>query len=81
MSAAPVGFIGFHILGLLAFLLFWGGLIVLVVWAIRSFVARPGPPLEPPGPPPTPLEILQRRLATGEITPEEYKKVRAALEA
>lgn len=77
--------IGFHIFGMLAFLLFWGGVIVLAIWAIRSFAMRPPYPPQPmgppPGPPPTPLEILQRRLAAGEITPEEYKKIRSALEA
>lgn len=74
----PAGFLGFHILGLLAFLLFWGGLIVLAVWAIRSFAMRP-PAITGP-PPSTPLEILQRRLAAGEITPDEYQKIRTALE-
>ena len=63
---------------LLAMLLFWAGVVVLVIWAVRSFTSRPlGPP---PPPPPTPRQILDERLARGETTVSDYEKARAALE-
>lgn len=55
-------------------LFFWGGLIVLAVWAFRSFA----------GPRPTSdaaIEVLRRRLAAGEITTEEFEKTKKALGA
>ena len=50
--------------------IFWGGLIALVVWAVRA--SRGGPE--------APAEILRRRLARGEITPEEYETARRILQ-
>lgn len=53
--------------------LFWGGLIALLVWAVRSVsVRRPNPN--------TALQTLKRRLAGGEITEEEYERIRQLLE-
>ena len=54
-------------------LLFWGGLIALAVWAIRSFAVNRN--IDPA------LEVLRRRLAAGEITQDEYEKTKRALEA
>lgn len=53
-------------------LLFWGGLIAAVVWGIRQFTrhGRPG----------RPLDIARERLARGEITKEEFDRIRADLE-
>ena len=62
----------------LAMLLFWVGVVVLVIWAVRSFTSRPAGP--PPLPPPTPRQILDERLARGETTVSDYEKARAALE-
>jgi putative membrane protein len=67
-----------HAFGLLAglgMLVFWAGIVVLVVWAVRSFASRPV------AAPPTPLEILNARLARGEISVEEYEKVKQTLGA
>lgn len=50
----------------------WGGLVALVVTAIRTYSGR-RPTLDQP------LEILRRRLAAGEITPEEYETTRKML--
>lgn len=45
--------------------------IALVVWLVRT--TRTPPPA--PGPSAqTPMEILDRRLASGEITPEDYRQ-------
>lgn len=54
--------------------IFWLVLIVVVVWVVGS-AWRPGSRARE-----TPLEVLQRRLATGEITPEAYEKAKALLE-
>jgi uncharacterized membrane protein len=82
------GFVGFHMLWVLPlFLLVVAGVAVLAIWAIRES-ARP----HPVGPPrmlvdqmatltsrETPLEILARRFASGEITAEEYERARDLL--
>ena len=73
---------GLWLMGLLGPLLFVG-LIVLVVWAATR--PRPLPPQAygpPPGPaqgPESPMDILQRRFASGEISAEEYQKARDLL--
>jgi putative membrane protein len=55
-------------------ILFWGGLIALVVFAVRA-LARPG------SGPDSALETLRRRLAAGEISQDEYEKTKRALQA
>jgi putative membrane protein len=69
-----------HLIGFLGLLVFWGGVIVLIIWAVRYFASRPT--VLPPAPPapPTPRQILDERLARGETTVEEYEKARAALD-
>jgi putative membrane protein len=65
------------------------GLVLLIVWVVRASErhAYPvGPPSAqmsgaPPAPPrETPLEILARRFASGEITADEYKQARDLLQ-
>lgn len=51
---------------------FWGGIIVLAVFAIRAFN---GPKSNDPA-----MDVLRRRLAGGEITQEEFEKTRKALQ-
>jgi uncharacterized membrane protein len=82
------GFIGFHFLWVLPmFLLLVAGVTVLAIWAIRES-ARPhpvGPPRMPMDQMPTqpgretPLDILARRFASGEIKAEEYERARDLL--
>lgn len=67
---------GIAILGILGTLLFWGGALLLLVWAVRSFNNRP---LPQPVARPTPRDILDERLARGETTVADYEKARAAL--
>jgi putative membrane protein len=62
------------ILGSLMMIIFMGGLIILVVWAVRTMS---GPR---PGGSDTALEVLRRRLAAGEITQDEYEKTRRVLQ-
>jgi putative membrane protein len=55
-------------------LLFWGGIVALAIWAIRS--AGTGRQAGDAA-----LDLLRRRLAAGEISPEEYEKTKKALGA
>ena len=54
--------------------LFWGGVIVLGVWLIRSLTGprQTGDPA---------VDVLRKRLAAGEITAEEFEKTKKALGA
>jgi putative membrane protein len=55
---------------------FWG----LVIWAIVALVrGGTSAPQRPKTDTDRPLDILQRRLARGEISPEEYEELRDAL--
>lgn len=62
--------------GWLLMLLFWGGVIALVVWAVRRFTAERGPIN---GAPATPLEVARMRYARGEITKEQFQQLRQDL--
>ena len=81
--------IGFHLVGILTlFVLVAGaGVAALIVWAVRTS-SRPAYPVAAPfaqtgAPLPavreTPLEILARRFASGEIKAEEYERARDLL--
>ena len=63
------------LVGGLMTLAFWGGLIVLIVWAVRQFT--PGQRSSPEDP----QAILRRRLAAGEITREQFEQARRALQS
>lgn len=56
----------------LVMVLVWGGVISLVVWAVRALAS---PQHAGDGA----LDVLRRRLASGEITVEEYEKTRKVL--
>ncbi len=64
-------------LGGLMMLAFWGALIALAVLLFRRVGGSTG------GPSPTeaeaPMDVLKRRFAAGEITPEQYEEMRHAL--
>ncbi len=53
-------------------LLFWGGLVALAVWLVRSFV-RPRRDDDA-------MSTLRRRLAAGEITQDEFEKTKHILQ-
>jgi len=57
--------------------IFWVAIVAAVAWA---FWGRPGDARGGPTQRETPLDLLQRRLARGECTPEEYEKRKALLE-
>jgi len=66
---------GFGWLGMLTMLLFWIGVIVLVVWGLSNLF-----PARQAGAEPDALEILKRRYARGEISREEFVQTREALQ-
>jgi putative membrane protein len=66
---------GFGWLGMLTMLLFWIGVIALVVWAFSNLVPARQAPVEPDA-----VEILKRRFARGEINREEFVQARDALQ-
>ena len=75
----PLGFGIFGLMWLVVPVL----VVVLIVWAVQQSRPMHVPP--PPGPPPgpqreTPLDILARRFASGEITAEEYQRARDLLQ-
>ncbi|HXN02432.1 MAG TPA: SHOCT domain-containing protein [Candidatus Dormibacteraeota bacterium] len=65
-----MAFVG-HLLALLIQLVFWGGLIVLVIWAVRRFSASRNSD--------NALSILNERFARGEIDQQEYDTRKATL--
>jgi putative membrane protein len=72
----PGGWAGWLVMGL-SMLVFWGGLIVLAAWAIRSFSPNRDPRA---GAPSSAVAILEECFARGEIDREEYEGRKAALE-
>lgn len=59
------------IFGWLWFVLFWGGLIWAIVWAVNRTSSG-----GQSGRQPTPLDIVKERLARGEITEEEFQRLK-----
>ena len=52
--------------------IFWGGVIALVVWGVRQFTRDRERGRSP-------LDIARERLASGEITKEEFDRIRSDL--
>ncbi|HEB63976.1 MAG TPA: SHOCT domain-containing protein [Chloroflexi bacterium] len=66
---------GFGGIGLIFMLLFWGGLIFGGVWLVRSlFSAAPSSPAGPRQP--SAREVLDQRYARGEISRDEYERIK-----
>lgn len=63
MDWNAMGFFGWTMM-----ILFWLAVIVLIIWAIRSLTTKPSPRR------PTPLEVLERRFAAGEIDREDFEE-------
>ncbi len=51
---------------------FWGGIIAVAVFAIRSFTASKNSDAA--------MDVLRRRFASGEITKDEFENMRKALQ-
>jgi uncharacterized membrane protein len=89
MSAVGPGFLfGGHLFFVFGFLVFVAAVIAVIVLAVHASTRTAYPTGAPPmqmgaAPPPareTPMEILARRFASGEITAEEYQRARDLLE-
>lgn len=66
---------GWWILMMLGMILFWGLVILGVIWIVRELAG----PREHGAESARPLDVLDRRLASGEISPEEYEERRRIL--
>lgn len=65
------------VIGSVWFILFWGVIIWLIVWGVRALTGGP-PQRRDDGD--TPLEIARKRLAHGEITPQQYEELKKVLQ-
>jgi putative membrane protein len=66
---------GWWVVMMIGMLTFWGLVIAGAVWLVRELSGRrPDQGSEPP------LDVLQRRLAEGDISVEEYERRRETLE-
>jgi putative membrane protein len=66
---------GFGVLWMLVPLLFWGGLLAIIVWlVVRIFPAQRGGSGASESPRDSAEEILRGRFARGEINAEEYER-------
>jgi putative membrane protein len=70
---------GWWVLMSLGMIAFWVAIIYLVLWLLRGTPRRPREPQEPPADD-SALEVLQRRLAAGEISGEEFEEIRKLLD-
>lgn len=68
----------FAILGGLSWLAIVAGIVLLVIWAVRA-MPRTAAIASAPANAETPLDILARRFASGEISAEEYERSRDLL--
>lgn len=65
---------GMGLFGALMMLLFWGGIVLAVVYLVRSLGRTQ--PLQSE----SAIETLRRRLAAGEITPDEFERISKVLQ-
>lgn len=66
---------GWMIVMMLGMVIFWGLVILGVIWLVREY----GHPARRSGGPDDPLTILERRFANGEISAKEYEERRRLL--
>jgi uncharacterized membrane protein len=79
----PFGFFPFGLLSGFGGLLLLAGFVLLVVWFVRAMAGsstwRPGYSAPALATAESPLDILSRRFASGEITAEDFQKARDLL--
>ncbi len=64
------------LVGALWMVLFWGGIIALVVWVVRRLTEGRGTASAAQA---NPLDVAKMRLARGEITPEQFGQLKKDL--
>ncbi len=64
------------LVGALWMVLFWGGIIALVVWVVRRLTESRGAVSAAQA---NPLDVAKMRLARGEITPEQFTQLKKDL--
>ena len=64
---------GWWIVMMLGMVVFWGGIILFIVWLVRGGFDRSRTPVV------SAMEILERRFAEGAITVDEYRERRETL--
>lgn len=62
------------VFGSIWMVVFWGGLIALIVWGVKKLTERGGSPSKR-----DPLDIAKERYARGEISEEEYQRLKKDL--
>lgn len=78
-SMGPLGIL-FAVLGGLAWLAIVAGIVLLIIWALRSYSMNPMRTAPAPvAAVESPLDMLSRRLAKGEITADEFVRARDLL--
>jgi putative membrane protein len=71
------GFPGWWGIGMMIIMVvFWGGIIALIVWAIMRFARGSGSNISARR---DPLEIAKERYARGEITKEQFEQIKRDL--
>jgi putative membrane protein len=65
---------GWMAVGLVFMVVFWGGIIALVVWGIKRFTHTNGHTSGK-----SPIDIIKERYAKGEITKEQYEQMKKEL--
>ena len=78
MHGGDVG-VGWWLVMTLGMVLFWGGVVALVVFLLRGD-GRAARSAAPESVEPTPHQVLDRRLAEGSIDVEEYERRRRVLQ-
>ena len=68
-------------IGLAFMVLFWGGFILLIIWAIRQISGPRREAAPPSGGQTRPLDIARERYARGEITKDQFEKIKKDLES
>ena len=61
--------------------IFWIAIIALIIWAVSNGSNRHRIPMNNIPQPETPLEILKRRYAKGEITKEQFDQIKKDIES
>ena len=67
----PLGMSWWWLFGGVWMLIFWGGLIALIIWGIAKLTGRGGSATKD-----DPLDVAKERYAKGDISKEEFKQIK-----